>query len=80
MPPKGCSSCDKKVPSKYGSKLGSNPAPKNKPRALTAAENDLFKKHSGHSVKHIAHMKAFLRAGKGCWLDSHVSATKAVGK
>ena len=45
MPPKGCSSCDKKVPSKYGSKLGSNPAPKNKPRTLTSAENDLFKKH-----------------------------------
>ena len=79
MPPK-CMSCDKKVPSKYGSKLGSNPKPTNKKRALTAAENDLFKKHSGHSVKHVAHMKSFLRAGKGCFADAHNSATKAVGK
>ncbi len=78
MPPKKCSSCDK-VPSKYGSKLGSNPKPTNKKRALTAAENDLFKKH-GHSAKHVAHMKTFLRAGKGCYLDAHASALKAVGK
>ena len=78
MPPKKCSACDK-VPSKYGSKLGSNPPPTNRKRALTAAENDLFKKH-GHSAKHVAHMKAFLRAGKGCFLDAHASATKAVGK
>ena len=80
MPPKkGCNSCDKKVPSKYGSKLGSNPAPKNKARALTAAENDLFKKHN-HSAKHVEHMKKFLRAGRGCFLDAHASALKAVGK
>jgi len=79
MPPKKCSSCDK-VASSYGSKLGSNPKPTNKKRALTAAENDLFKKHSGHSAKHVAYMKTFLRAGRGCFADSHIAATKAVGK
>ena len=79
MPPKGCASCDKKIASSYGNKMGSNPAPKNKPRALTSAEVELFKKHK-HSAKHVEHMKKFLRAGKGCFADAHVSATKAVGK
>lgn len=69
------------VPSKYGSKAGSNPKPKNKPRALTATEEDLFKKHEKmHSKKHIDFMKRFLRAGKGCFADSHREAMKAVGK
>jgi len=68
-----------KTESAYGNKLGSNPKPKNKARALTATELDLFKKHK-HSKVHIAHMKAFLRAGKGCYLDAHASALKAVGK
>ena len=72
---------NKNVPSQYGSKMGSNPKPKNKPRALTKAEEDLFKKHEKlHSKKHIAFMKAFLRAGKGCFLDGHREALKAVGK
>ena len=67
--------------SKYGSKEGSNPKPKNKPRALTTTEIDLFKKHEKmHSKKHIDHMKAFLKAGKGCFADAHKSAMKAVGK
>jgi len=25
-------------------------------------------------------MKTFLRAGRGCFADSHIAATKAVGK
>ena len=67
--------------SQYGSKMGSNPKPKNKARALTATENDLFKKHEKmHSKKHIDFMKRFLRAGKGCFADAHKAAMKAVGK
>ena len=67
--------------SQYGSKMGTNPKPKNKARALTATETDLFKKHEKmHSKKHIDFMKRFLRAGKGCFADAHKAATKAVGK
>ena len=67
--------------SMYGNKAGSNPKPKNKPRALTKTENDLFKKHTKlHSKKHIDFMKRFLRAGKGCFADSHREALKKVGK
>lgn len=68
------------VPSKYGNKAGSNPKPKNKSRALTATEVDLFKKHSNFSKKHIDHMKKFLKAGKGCFADAHKDALKNVGK
>jgi len=75
MPPKSCASCDKKVASSYGSKLGSNPKPKNKPRALTSVENDLFKKHKFPKA-HIDHMKKFLKAGKGCFADAHAYAMK----
>ena len=67
--------------SKYGSEMGSNPKPKNKPRKLTPTEVDLFKKHEGkHSKAHINFMKAFLRAGKGCFADAHKEAMKKVGK
>lgn len=67
--------------SKYGSKMGSNPKPKNKPRALTKTEEDLFKKHEKmHSKKHIDYMKRFLRAGKGCFADAHKEAMRVVGK
>ena len=67
--------------SKYGSKMGSNPKPKNKPRALTKTEIDLFKTHSAkHSKKHIDEMKKFLRAGKGCFADAHKHAMRVVGK
>jgi len=64
-----------KVESAYGNKMGSNPKPKNKARALTATELDLFKKHK-HSKVHIAHMKKFLRAGRGCFADAHAFALK----
>lgn len=69
------------VPSKYGSKAGSNPKPKNKARALTVTEESLFKAHAGkHSKKHIDFMKKFLRSGRGCFADAHREAMKAVGK
>ena len=68
MPPK-------KIASSYGNKLGSSPAPKNKPRELTAIEKDLFKKHK-HPAAHIAHMKRFLKAGRGCFADAHAYALK----
>ena len=66
MPPK-------KISSSYGNKLGSSPAPKNKPRQLTVIEKDLFKKYS-FSPKHTADMKKFLKAGRGCWADAHAFA------
>ena len=76
MPPKkDCSSCAKKIASSYGNKLGSNPKPKGKSRELTAVEKDLFKNHN-HSAKHIAHMKKFLKAGRGCFADAHAFALK----
>tara|TARA_R110000803_G_scaffold29344_1_gene67016 strand:+ start:786 stop:1022 length:237 start_codon:yes stop_codon:yes gene_type:complete len=76
MPPKkDCSTCAKKIASSYGNKLGSNPKPKNKSRELTAVEKDLFKKHN-HSAQHIADMKRFLKAGRGCFADAHAFALK----
>lgn len=68
-------------PSKYGSKMGSNPKPKNKPRALTDTEKKLLKEHKAHHTKkHMDHMIAFMKAGRGCFADAHRSAMKAVGK
>ncbi len=53
----------------------------NKPRALKKEEIDLFKTHSkSYSKKHIEEMKKFIRAGKGCFSESHKHAMKKVGK
>ena len=54
---------------------------KNKPRALKKEEIELFKTHSKHhSKKHIDEMKKFIKAGKGCFSDSHKHATTKYGK
>jgi hypothetical protein len=67
--------------SQYGSKMGSNPKPKNKPRSLTATEEKLLKEVAPkHSKKHMDFMRRFMRAGKGCFADAHKAAMKAVGK
>jgi hypothetical protein len=52
-----------------------------KPRKLKKEEIDLFKTHSKHhSKKHIEEMKKFIRAGKGCFSQSHKFAMKLKGK
>jgi len=52
-----------------------------KPRKLKKEEIDLFKTHSKHhSKKHIDAMKRFIRAGKGCFSESHKHAMKKAGK
>lgn len=54
---------------------------KPKPRKLKKEEIDLFKTHSKHhSKKHIEEMKKFIRAGKGCFSDSHKEVMKKYGK
>ena len=51
--------------SQYGSKMGNNPKPKNKPRNLTATEEKLLKEVAPkHSKKHIDYMRRFMKAGK----------------
>jgi len=66
---------------KHASSTPGNPKPKNKPRSLTPTELDLFKKHAKlHSKAHINSMKAFMKAGKGCFADAHRHAMKTVGK
>ena len=48
---------------------------------LSDKDKEELKKHGEkHSKKHIDHMKRFLRAGKGCFADAHLSAMKSVGK
>ena len=57
------------------------PVKKNKPRALKKEEIELFKTHSKHHTKkHIDEMKKYIRAGKGCFSDSHAHASKKYGK
>ena len=52
-----------------------------KTRKLNQEEIELFKTHSkSYSKKHIEEMKKFIRAGKGCFSDSHKHAMKKVGK
>jgi hypothetical protein len=67
---------------KHASKMNpSNPKPKNKPRALTATEEKLLKEVAPkHSKKHMDAMKAFMKAGRGCFADAHKHAMKTVGK
>lgn len=67
---------------KHASKMNpSNPKPKNKPRSLTATEEKLLREVAPkHTKKHMDHMKAFMKAGKGCFADAHKDALKVVGK
>tara|TARA_R110002012_G_scaffold169543_1_gene333508 strand:- start:299 stop:460 length:162 start_codon:yes stop_codon:yes gene_type:complete len=52
-----------------------------KPRRLKKEEIDLFRTHSkNYGKKHIDAMKRFIRAGKGCFSESHKYAMKTVGK
>ena len=54
---------------------------KNKKRELKPEEKDLFTIHAKHhSKEHIAFMKNYIKAGKGCYSASHKAALKAVGK
>ena len=65
------------MPSHYKKK----PMKKNKPRELKKEEKDLLKIHSkSFSKKHIEEMKKFMKAGKGCYSESHKHALKKVGK
>ena len=52
-----------------------------KPRKLKPEEIALFKTHAKHhSKKHIDAMKKFIRAGRGCFSESHKHAMKTTGK
>ena len=54
---------------------------KNKKRELKPEEKDLFNIHSKHhSKEHIAFMKNYIKAGKGCYSAAHKAASKSVGK
>ena len=54
---------------------------KNKKRELKPEEKDLFKIHAKiHSKAHVDFMKNYIKAGKGCYSDSHKAAMKKVGK
>ena len=65
----------------YKKKSDTKKPMKNKPRKLKKEEIELFKTHSKHhSKKHIDEMKKFIKAGKGCFSESHKHATKKYGK
>lgn len=52
-----------------------------KPRKLKQEEKDLLKIHSkSFSKEHIEEMKKFMKAGKGCYSESHKHASKKYPK